>query len=72
MDCSFSTEASVCGPFGFNSHILPFEVCKNDLTSHLAGLGISAKRGWQRSTTSEKELILNRAGFFNQPPERPQ
>ena len=59
---------SVCGPFGLNSHIFPFEACKNDLASHPTGLEISAKRERHReSTTSEKELIRNSISHLKEP-----
>ena len=63
MNCSFSSEDSVCGPFGANSTILPLVKCEQDMTSHLISLGVNSKRG-RRSipTLSESNLILNRAG----------
>ena len=63
MNCSFSSEDSVCGPFRANSTILPLVKCEEDMTSHLISLGVSSKRG-RRSipTLSESNLILNRAG----------
>ena len=71
MDCSFVSQYSPCGAVGPDSLLLPLEACKLDLTSHLAALGISSKRGWRTGSTviSEKDLILNRARHFCLPDE---
>ena len=47
--------------------ILPLDACKEDITRHLLGLGVSSKRGWRSEgiEVAEKELILNRAGHFD-------
>ena len=45
INCSFLTEESSCSESGVGSAILPLLVCKRDMTSHLANLGISGKRG---------------------------
>ena len=57
MNCSFASSANV----------LPLDVCKEDITPHLLGLGMSSKRGWRSEgiEITEKELILNRAGHFD-------
>ena len=72
MDCSFVSQSSPCGSVGPGSILLPLEGCKADVTTHLAALGISGKRGWHTSGNilSEKDLILNRAGHFHFPDER--
>ena len=73
MNCSFGSESSPCKAVGSSSqvHILPLNACRRDVTNHLVSLGISAKRGWlAQSTTTEKDLILNRSGKFDLPLEQ--
>ena len=67
MECSFAKEDSCCGAIENDSLPLPINACKLDLTTHLLALGISGKRGWRSNSSelSERDLILNRAGFFN-------
>ena len=70
MSCSFAIGSSLCGSIGKESTV-PLESCNIDMTSHLLSLGISSKHGWRNeSSLSEKELILNRAGYFDLPNER--
>ena len=63
MNCSFQSQGSLCGVGGLGSGLLPLLACRRDMTSHLVSLGISSKRGRQKSGISESELILNRAGL---------
>ena len=71
MNCSFVSQQSPCSSVG-SSTILPLNACKQDVTAHLLGLGVSAKRGWRSENPgiTEKELILNRAGYFDLPEDR--
>ena len=64
MNCFFGCEQSPCGQDGHGSVILPLLACKRDITSHLVSLGISSKRGREKTEVSEIQLILNRAGLF--------
>ena len=71
MNCSFVSQQSPCSSVG-SSTILPLNACKQDVTTHLVGLGVSSKRGWrsENQVITEKELILNRAGYFDLPEDR--
>ena len=46
---------------------MPLDACKEDITPHLLGLGVSSKRGWRSEgiEITEKKLILNRTGHIN-------
>lgn len=66
MDCSFRSVESQCGSFSKSFTIIALNLCKHDMTSYLMGLGISLKRRkHEENTISEVELILNRAGVFD-------
>ena len=67
MNCSFGSQESPCSSLGSSTTVLPLDACKQDVTAHLLGLGVSGKRGWrsQSPIITEKELILNRAGHFD-------
>ena len=71
MNCSFVSQQSPCSSVG-SSTILPLNACKQDVTTHLLSLGVSSKRGWRSENQgiTEKELILNRAGYFDLPEDR--
>ena len=64
MNCSFRTEESTCSQDGLGSVILPLLACKRDMTAHLVSIGVSEKRGREKTDGSEAQLILNRAGLF--------
>ena len=66
MDCSFKkTIGFECGSYYSDSTLLPFNSCHVDITAHLVVLGISGKRGRSGAgQVSERNLILNRAGFL--------
>ena len=67
MNCSFASQESPCSSYGSSTNVLPLDACKEDITPHLLGLGVSSKRGWRSEgiEITEKELILNRAGHFD-------
>ena len=67
MNCSFASQESPCISYGSSTNVLPLDACKEDITPHLLGLGVSSKRGWRSEglEITEKELILNRAGHFD-------
>ena len=65
MSCSFSfVNAATCGSKLKSDTIIPLLQCDNDITSLLVGLGVSESRGGSSSRITEKDLILNRAGFY--------
>ena len=72
MACSFASQESPCSSLESSTTVLPLDACKQDITAHLLGLGVSAKRGWRSQSPgiTEKELILNRAGYFDLPEDR--
>lgn len=68
MNCLFASHESPCSSYGSSTNVLPLDdACKEDITPHLLGLGVSSKRGWRSEgiEITEKELILNRAGHFD-------
>lgn len=67
MNCSFASQESPCSSYGSITNVLPLDACKEDITPHLLGLGVTSKRGWRSEgiEITEKELILNRAGHFD-------
>ena len=77
MNCSFVSQQSPCSSVG-SSTILHINACKQDVTAHLLGLGVSAKRGWRSENPGKSsflkilkiQLILNRAGYFDLPEDR--
>ena len=69
MLCSFGSAESICAPFNNQSTIVPLSKCTLDMSSHLTGLGVSAKRTSDDNTIlSEVDLILNRSGRFDEDP----
>ena len=64
VSCSFLTENSPCGLAGIGSTIVPLSACNLNMTSHLISLQVTGKRGGEKASVSEKDLILNRAGYF--------
>jgi hypothetical protein len=65
LTCSFATDDLPCGLLGTGSTVVPLDACLADMTGHLVSLQVTGKRGRGKSVISEKQLILNRAGFFN-------
>ena len=67
MNCSFASQESPGSSYGSSTNALPLDACKEDLTPHLLGLGVSSKRGWRSEVIeiTEKELILKIAGHFD-------
>lgn len=67
MKCSFASQETPCSSYGSSTDILPLDACKEDITPHLLGLGVSSKRGWRSEgiEITENDLILNRAGHFD-------
>ena len=57
---------SPCGAEGVGLRICPLLSCTRDIESHLVSLGLGSKRGATGSKVSEADLILNRAGEFDQ------
>ena len=64
VNCSFQSEAPLCGVGGLGSDMLLLLAFRRDMTSHLVSLGISGKRGRGKSGITELELIQYRAGLF--------
>ena len=65
MSCSFFSEDSLCGPAPGKDDvtIIPVKSCANNLSDHLAALGVSGKTQSHRMQI-EAEVCFNRGGFI--------
>lgn len=72
LNCSFASQESPCSSLESSITVLPLDFCKQDITAHLLGLGVSTKWGWRSQSPGipEKELILKRVGHFDLPDDR--
>ena len=62
MNCSFASQESPCSSYGSSTNVLPLDACKEDITPHLLGLGVSSKRGWRSEGIEITEKELNKHG----------
>ena len=66
MSCSFFPEDSICGPAPGKDDIttIPVKSCANNLSDHLAALGVSGKTQSGHMQIGEAEVLFNRGGFI--------
>ena len=67
MNCSLASQESPYSSYGSSTNVLTLDACKEDVTPHSLGLGVSSMRAWRSEgiEVNEKELILNRAEHFD-------
>jgi len=60
MSCSFFSEDSICGPAPAEDDIttIPVKSCANNLSEHLAALGVSGKTQSGHMQIGETEVLL--------------
>ena len=61
VQCSFSTHDSPCDNTGIGNEATPLLVCSQDIKPLLETIGASGRSG----PITERDLILNRAGYFS-------